>query len=167
MTRLIAAAALALAVACQSSGENEPTPAKASTPAKPERATDGPEIVPGNADGDIAQFVANELARGETDGYRVIVYVGATWCAPCKQFKSAVAAGSLRAQFGDLRILEFDSDRDDPRLNAAGYGSMMIPLFVLPGSDGRGTDVRFAGAPKGPGAVDIIVPQLTELLAGQ
>ncbi len=163
VTRITACvAALLVAAACQTSSRQDPPPAEAT---EPPRASDGPILVKAPAEGDVATYVAAEAQAGQARGYRTLVYVGATWCEPCQYFKQAVAAGDLRDQFPDLRLLEFDSDRDDPRLEAAGYGSTMIPLFVVPGPDGRGTDARIAGGAKGPEGVAKLVPHIAGLLA--
>lgn len=74
-------------------------------------------------------------------------------------------AGRLDAAFPALRLLEFDLDRDRDRLAEAGYASKMIPLFVVPGEDGRGTPFRIEGSVKGERAVDEIAPRLAAILA--
>ena len=91
--------------------------------------------------------------------------VGASWCEPCRRFHEAVTRGELDATFPTLRLLEFDLDRDQARLQAAGYGSRMIPLFEVPGPDGRASGRRIEGSIKGPGAVAEIVPRLRRILA--
>ena len=93
------------------------------------------------------------------------MYVGATWCEPCQRFHEAAEAGKIQGALPPLRMLELDLDRDGERLAAAGYGSKMIPLFAVPGPDGRGTDVRIEGSVKGAGAIGNIVPRLSALLA--
>lgn len=117
------------------------------------------------ADGDLPAVVQAELERAKKDGRTLLVYVGAGWCEPCQRFHEAAVKGEITGDLPPLRMLEFDLDRDADRLVAAGYQSRLIPLFVVPGADGRGTDVRMEGAVKGPGAVGSIVPRLRALLA--
>jgi len=114
--------------------------------------------------GDVAQLVVGESDRARRDGRRLLVYEGATWCEPCKRFHHAVDEGKLDASFPGLRFLEFDADRDGERLASAGYVSRLIPLFALPGPDGRATGRQMEGSIKGDGAVGEIVPRLTALL---
>lgn len=117
------------------------------------------------ADGPVAAYVAQEVVRATRDGRRVLVYVGASWCEPCRRFHAAVASGQLDEQFGDLRFLEFDLDHDADRLAAAGYAPQMIPLLALPGPDGRATGHAMEGSVKGPGAVAQMTPRLRALLS--
>ena len=95
------------------------------------------EVSPAPPAGELPAIVVPELARARADGKHFLVYVGAVWCEPCREFHDAARAGSLDAQLGDLRMLEFDLDRDGARLEAAGYRSPLVPMFALPGEDGR------------------------------
>ncbi|MFO0677850.1 MAG: thioredoxin [Polyangiaceae bacterium] len=121
-------------------------------------------LLDGAPEGDLAASVAKVAAASRADGRSVVVYVGAKWCEPCRHFHDAAAAGKLDAAFPKLDVLQFDRDRDGARLDAAGYESAMIPLFVVPGADGRATDKRIEGSIKGPGAVDNIAPRLHAIL---
>jgi hypothetical protein len=125
----------------------------------------GVELVAAAAAGDVPSVVTAELARARRDGRQLLVYVGASWCEPCRRFHAAAAAHRLDAAFPRLRLLEFDADRDGPRLQAAGYVSRLIPLFARPGGDGRSSGRQIEGSVKGDGAVDAIVPRLRALLA--
>jgi len=123
------------------------------------------ETIAAPADGDVQEIVQRELSRAKVEGRRLLVYVGATWCEPCKRFHDAAKAGQLDSVFPGLRLLEFDLDRDQDRLSRAGYSSRMIPLFALPRADGTGSGEQIEGSIKGPGAVDQITPRLRALLA--
>ncbi|MBX3264319.1 MAG: thioredoxin family protein [Labilithrix sp.] len=114
--------------------------------------------------GDVPSLVRAERERATADGRDLIVYVGAKWCEPCQRFHQAAQRGELDAEFPELTILEFDLDEDRDRINAAGYSSKLIPLFVRPGEDGRGSDRRFEGGVKGERAVANITPRLRKLL---
>src|SRR5437762_2841947 len=95
----------------------------------------GVEIVAAPA-GDAAVVVKGELERAARDRRQLLVYVGATWCEPCRRFHEAAASHELDRDFPSLRLVEFDNDRDGERLAMAGYASKFIPLFARPGSDG-------------------------------
>lgn len=116
------------------------------------------------ATGDVAAYVANAVAQGAGEHVPVLVYVGATWCEPCREFHTAVGAGSLDAALGPLRLLEFDLDRDDKRLAAAGYRSEYVPLFVRPDPDGRASKIRSEGAKKGTDYVEQLTPRVRALV---
>ena len=124
----------------------------------------GVELVPAGP-GDVPTLVKRELERAQKDHRQLLVYLGATWCEPCRRFHEAAAAHKLDRAFPSLRLLEFDDDRDAARLAMAGYTSHYIPMFARPGPDGRGTGRQIEGSVKGDGAVDVIVPRLRSLLA--
>ncbi len=115
--------------------------------------------------GDVAELVRHEqLAAAPA---RVLVYVGATWCEPCRRFHAAAEAGQLDGELSGVRFLTFDLDRDRERLAQAGYRPDYIPLFALPAADGRASARSVQGSIKGDGAVGNIVPRLRGLLSEQ
>jgi hypothetical protein len=126
----------------------------------------GPELIeagPGPADA----VVRTALADAHRDGRRLLVYVSATWCEPCERFQKALRAGELDAAFPGLTMLKFDHDRDLPRLQEAGYTGNLIPRFVIPGPDGRGTARRIEGGTKAADTVSTSIgPRLRRLLDG-
>jgi thiol-disulfide isomerase/thioredoxin len=111
---------------------------------------------------DLAQVVRGAIAAAP--GQPTLVYVGASWCEPCRHFHAAAAAGQLDAAFGGLKLLMFDADRDAGALARAGYVYDMIPLFAVPKPDGTGSGRQIQGGVKGDGAVAEIVPRLRQLL---
>ena len=165
----VAIASMAI-VACRTSpggtgagGVDDPSPSSRAEPPSG-RLTGRPRFVPAPP-GEVPSVVLAEVARAESEGRRLVVYEGASWCDPCRHFHAAVAEGTLDASFPRLTLLEFDADRDGPRLNAAGYGSQYIPLFALPGKDGRAAGPKAAGGIKGDGVVPYLTKKLDDLLA--
>lgn len=140
-----------------------PTPSSTSSGSAPLVLARGVRFVKAG-DGDVPKLVRAERDKAGQDGRDLIVYVGAKWCEPCQRFHHAAQAGELDADFPELTILEFDLDEDRDRINAAGYSSKLIPLFVVPDSEGRGSDKRFEGGVKGERAVANITPRLRKLL---
>ena len=122
------------------------------------------ELVEAPPTSDIAAYLAPVVARAQVDRKKVVVYVGASWCEPCQHFHDAATAHQLDDQFGDLRVVAFDFDRDGSALDAAGYRSSMLPLFALPNADGRASGKQFEGSIKGNGAVAQIAPNLHRLV---
>jgi len=155
--------ALALLTASAGCNKDEPPPTPPAATAPP-RAAAKIEIIPAPAEGEVAPIVHGELGRAKAASRPLLVYVGASWCEPCKHFHDAAQAGELDAVFPGLRLIEFDLDRDRDRLDRAGYGSKMIPLFALPREDGTGSGEQIEGSIKGPGAVGQIAPRLRRLL---
>jgi hypothetical protein len=116
------------------------------------------------AEGDVATLVKARAQAVSQAGGHLLVYVGATWCGPCREFHEAAARGELDRRFPGLVLLEFDADRDHDRLIAAGYGSRLVPLFARPGDDGRSSGQYTEGVRKGAVAVDDLEPRLRDLL---
>jgi thiol-disulfide isomerase/thioredoxin len=122
-------------------------------------------LLPAPAYADAAVVIADAQASSEAVHRRLLVYVGASWCEPCRRFHEAAQKGELDAAFGDLDLLVFDTDVDNERLASAGYFSTFIPLVALPGPDGRASGKQMEGSVKGPGAVADMTPRLQALLA--
>jgi thiol-disulfide isomerase/thioredoxin len=132
----------------------------ASAPARPEliRAPAGLA--------DVTPFIAAEVARAHANTRRLLVYVGASWCEPCRRFHDALSAGELDRPLSGWRFIEFDHDADHVALERAGYTSQLIPLFTLPKPDGSASDRHIEGSIKGPAAVaQNLLPRLRELIA--
>lgn len=160
--------------------KDEPTPQPANTqPAAPQpvathqpiilppvqpranRPANAPKLIDAPATGDVAAIVKAQAAQ--TNG-PLIVYVGAKWCEPCQRFHHAVEQGDLDDQLPGFTFLTFDLDRDQERLVPAAYVSHYIPLFVVPGPDGRASDKRIEGSITGPGSPGEITPRLQALV---
>src|SRR6185312_14015684 len=115
--------------------------------------------------GAVEPIITTELAQAIAAQDSLLVYVGASWCEPCRAFHEAAEAGKLDETLGGLRLLVFDADRDTEALEAAGYRSEYIPLFALPRIDGRATGKQIEGAMKDRDAVTQLVPRIDTLLA--
>ncbi len=150
---------LALLSAC-SAADAPPPPQPA--PAAP-TATRPPRLVKAPAGGRVAEAVIAEQATA--DGDLVVVYVGAAWCEPCVAFHDALVAGNFNNDLTNIRFLEYDLDRDKARLEADGYASRYVPLFAIPGPDGRAGGRALQGGIKGPGAADNLLQRLRPLIA--
>ncbi len=113
--------------------------------------------------GDMLELIQRERAQAEARGHKLVVYVGATWCMPCKVFHQAAVSGDLDAELPPATFLEFDADRDGDRIERAGYRSRYIPLFAIPGPDGKMLR-SIEGSIKGAGAAGEIAPRLRKLV---
>jgi len=115
--------------------------------------------------GAVDEVVRQAQARATLEGKRLVVYDGAPWCDPCRRFHEALQSGQLDEELPSVTFLEFDNDRDRERLIAAGYKSVYIPLFALPGPDGRSSRRQVEGGSAGEGAATEIAQRLSGLLA--
>ena len=159
-----------LIVACSSPDRAEPIgrdlSARASTsqggerggPRKPLRIAVPFDVTDGRA------FVTARLQ--ENAGRPVILYVGATWCEPCKRFHDALESGALDRELEGAVFLEFDLDQHGALLSAANLAceSKLVPLFARADPDGRCSARRTEGGVKGEAALPSIVPRVKKLL---
>jgi thiol-disulfide isomerase/thioredoxin len=143
-----------------------PVPRSGDGPAPAPRVEpSGPHVrfVPAG-EGDVVPLVRAFVRDARAEGRVPLVYVGASWCEPCRYFHAAAESGELDASLPRLALLELDRDRDGPRLAAAGYTSRLIPLFVSPEDDGSPSPRRIEGSIHGPGSPAEITPRLRGIL---
>ena len=113
-------------------------------------------------EGEVAPQLAKRM--NEVKDRRLLVYVSAPWCEPCKRFHAAVDRGELTGKLGNVDLMAFDGEYDAERLLMSGYEQRMIPAFTVPGPDGRATAQHMEGGVSGEGAVADLVPRLQQLL---
>ena len=149
---------------------SKPTPPPPPNPVREEPAPAQPNAHGGlellNATPEVPADIVihNAVGKASEDGKDVLVYVGASWCAPCVRFKKAAEAGKFDAKLPGLRILVFDADQDTDRLRKAGYTWTYVPLFVRPGVNGRSSGVQIAGVPNKESGAENLVPRIHKLL---
>ena len=159
--------ALLVLAGCQAEPSASPAeaPSEVPAPSAPASEATGPQLRFVSAGpGELTAVVRAFMAEAREEDRIPLVYVGATWCEPCRYFHEAAESGELDGQLPRLALLELDLDRDGPRLEAAGYRSRMIPLFAVPGDDGRSTDRRIEGSIHGPNSPSEILPRLQGIL---
>jgi thiol-disulfide isomerase/thioredoxin len=108
-------------------------PAASSSPAPASRL----KVVTAAADTDALTLIRTARLTAKAENRVLVVYVGATWCPPCKRMKAELASGRLDDRFSRLTLLVFDADADGERLRAGGYAFQYVPYVALPGPDGR------------------------------
>jgi hypothetical protein len=114
----------------------------------------------------LEHFVQQHVEEADASGARVLVYVGAAWCEPCKRFHQALESGQLDEDLAGTKFIEFDSDRDGAELRAAGYSSKYIPLFSIPDHSGHASGRSIEGAVTGE-VRRTLVPRILALLDGK
>lgn len=116
----------------------------------------------------LEQFVQQHVEEADAQGMQVLVYVGATWCEPCRRFHKALASGELDEALAGTKFVEFDADKDRVELHAAGYASQYIPLFSVPDHSGHASGRAIEGSIEGDDAIKKdLVPRLLALLDGK
>jgi len=140
------------------------TPEPAANTPPPVARLSPPSFVSAPVVGDVAVVVAKHVQAADAAHRWLVVYVGAEWCAPCREFRDAVQAGSFNTQLAGITFLEFDADRDRDRLTRAGYNSRMIPLLAVPNPDGSSSKLRSEGGIKGPKAAGYVAQKLLRML---
>ena len=129
-----------------------------------QRPTTGPEWVIVENVSNVAKAVLEEGKQAEKDGKQLVVYVGAVWCKPCKEFDAATKQANFGSDLDHIRLMKFDWYRHQTPLHRANYGSQYLPLFVVPGPDGKGSDKRFFGSRfKGQVGVEDLKKRLVDL----
>jgi thiol-disulfide isomerase/thioredoxin len=166
---LVAVLSASLLVGCKGRSETQAAPAKAGAGARTSRSHAKPELAHRTQpQAPLEQFVQQHVEDADASGKRVIVYVGASWCEPCRRFHKALESGELDESLAGTKFIEFDADRDLTELRAAGYASKYIPLFSLPDQSGHASGKAIEGSVKGDGAVSQdLVPRLLALLDGR
>lgn len=144
-------------------------PATKAAEGGPARSRAKPQLLQrGASPAPLEQFVQQHVEEADASGQRVLVYVGASWCEPCRRFHKALESGQLDESLAGTKFLEFDADRDREELRAGGYASKYIPLFSVPDQTGHASGRAIEGSIKGDSAVkDNLVPRLLALLDGQ
>ena len=112
----------------------------------------------------LSEYLAALNRKERAHQRQLVVYVGATWCAPCVLFMRAVKQGKLHKRFPRLTLAKLDYDRHRVGLEKAGYLSKYVPLFAIPGPDGRTGPKRFMGASRGEQGVTSIIERLNAML---
>jgi thiol-disulfide isomerase/thioredoxin len=156
------------AVGCNARSKQKSESSEAA-PAAVVRSRAKPELTRrSNPPAPLEQFVQQHVEQADETGVRVLVYVGATWCEPCKRFHKALESGELDEALAGTKFIEFDADRDRAELRAAGYASKYIPLFSVPDVTGHASGRAIEGSIKGDTAVlEDLVPRLLALLEGK
>lgn len=133
---------------------------------QPSAAAAGPELARAPAAlADVQPYVAQELQRAQREKRPLLVYVGASWCEPCRRFHEAVETGALNGVIPPVRLLEFDHDAQHEALERAGYKPRLLPQFSIPKADGSPSERQMKGSIKGENSLKAnLIPRLQQLL---
>lgn len=113
------------------------SPPTTAAPSAPDAPSSTVRWVMAPADAELLSLVRTERLRAKAEDRVLVVYVGASWCPPCKRFKEEIASHRLDASLARVTFLAFDADADAERLASAGYRFDFVPFVALPGPDGH------------------------------
>lgn len=96
----------------------------------------------------LAALLAGHAQRAGEQGLAPVLYVGASWCQPCKLLEQHRDDPQVaRALRGTYTIeLDFD-DWTVAELSASGYEMQAVPVFFAIGADGKAAGPRLDGGP--------------------
>ena len=116
------------------------------TPTPTAAGSGTPEAVPAirmfeaTEQGDLFATIRAARLRA-VEGKRVlVVYVGASWCPPCKRFHEAIQNHSLDEKLAGFDFLYLDMDIVKDKIVETGYASKYIPFFFFFSGDGKRGD---------------------------
>ncbi len=125
-----------------------------------------PQMIEAGPGENIKPMIAEARRKAESESVVLMVYVSATWCAPCQEFQASLQSGALNNVLPNLRFLKFDAQKDGERIDRAGYSSDFVPYIVIPNADGSPSSKRIEGAVvKGKSGTQAVVEKLHALLS--
>ena len=118
-------------------------------------------------EGDLPDELASGAAVAAREGNQAVLYVGATWCGPCKEYKAALTAPRLKAAHAGVRILEADLDADGAALEALGVEVQGVPHWQTLDLDGKPVEHAIDGGAWGENTPENMAPVLTAFFKGE
>lgn len=102
-----------------------------------------------------------EAAAGKASGVPV-VYVGATWCGPCKVYKSTLTDPRMVAAHKGAHIIEVDLDVHPKALQSVGIQPAGVPHWEMLDSSGQRVGRTIDGGHWDDNTVENMAPALTQ-----
>lgn len=100
------------------------------------RETPTVEVAPGfvmrdlkPAEGALPVLLSGELAKAKAQKLKPIVYIGATWCAPCVAIGKSLGDPLMVDAFQGTYVIHLDLDAWDKALGQAGFRTDAVPVF--------------------------------------
>jgi thiol:disulfide interchange protein len=112
--------------------------------------------------GNLASLVKAEVANAQTAGKKPVVYIAASWCAPCKSIKKYKTDKQMTAAFEGTYIIELDvDDWKAADLAALRYKVNSVPVFIAVDNDGKAKGPSIDGGAWGANIPANMAPPLT------
>lgn len=75
-----------------------------------------------------------------------VVYIGAVWCGPCKQYKASLSDPRMMEAHTGAHIIELDADRHSKALGELGIRPMGVPHWEMVDKTGTPVDRTIDGS---------------------
>jgi thiol-disulfide isomerase/thioredoxin len=95
-----------------------------------------------------------------------VVYVGATWCGPCKAYKASLSDPKMKQAHVPVQILELDADKHPNTLQWAGITPNGVPHWEMVDSGGKSIGKTIDGSAWEANTVDNMAPALSKFFTG-
>jgi len=95
-----------------------------------------------------------------------VVYVGATWCGPCKVYKASLDDPRMVQAHRPVHIIELDADKHTEALSAVGIQPNGVPHWEMVDPSGKSVGKHIDGGAWGDNTVENMAPVLTKFFTG-
>jgi thiol-disulfide isomerase/thioredoxin len=156
-----------MAVSCKdkpSTSTSTSTTTGAAAPASTKATGEGWAVIVKG--GSLASAVKAEVAKAQATGKKPVVYIGATWCPPCKAIKKFKADKQMVTAFEGAHIIELDvDDWSAADLAGLGYKANAVPVFIAVDKEGKAKGPTIDGGAWGDNIPANMAPPLGKFFA--
>ena len=90
--------------------------------------------------GGLAPLLKTELEKAKQKGLKPVIYIGATWCKPCKAIKGYREDPMMLDALSGTYVIDLDIDEwKPPDLRPFGFNAGVVPYFYVVDGEGRST----------------------------
>jgi TPR repeat protein len=114
----------------------------------------------------LAQKIKTEIAGSASSDSKVVVYVGATWCKPCRAFQRYRNDPRVVEALRGAVIIELDMDDwTTTDFKSLGYDVVGVPVFIAVDHDGRAKGPSITSSVWGDDVPENMAPPLLRFIA--
>ena len=151
-------------VGCKESSSSTSTTTSAAGPASTKAGAESWSVI--GKGGSLAASVKTEVAKAQAAGKKPVVYIGASWCPPCKAIKKYKSDPQMVTAFAGTHVIELDvDDWSAPDLDALDYKAKSVPVFIAVDKDAKAKGPTIDGGAWGDNIPANMAPPLTKFFA--